>query len=215
MGNQLGGILIAGSANHNKIGDVVSVPTRPIATIVSGNTGNGITLESGTSFTQILNDIIGFDINGAPLPNTGQPIVVNASTNNTIVGNEISYFAADTAYATGSLPNHETIAASTASAMIALSGATITASSGDHMLFVTGSRDTLSATGGQETVLQYGGNANTIQTGAGNDMVSLTGTGNSVDAGAGQNQIYDSGTANRSFCRRPAMASTTSSAQCC
>ena len=48
--------------------------------------GNGITLQSGTSFTQILNDIIGFDINGAPLPNTGQPIVVNASTNNTIVG---------------------------------------------------------------------------------------------------------------------------------
>ena len=86
LGNQLGGILIAGSANHNKIGDVVSVPTRPIATIVSGRTGNGITLQSGTSFTQILNDIIGFDINGAPLPNTGQPIVVNASTNNTIVG---------------------------------------------------------------------------------------------------------------------------------
>jgi hypothetical protein len=94
------------------------------------------------------------------------------------------------------LPNPETIDASTASAMIALSGATITASSGDHMLFVTGSRDTLSATGGQETVLQYGGNANTIQTGAGNDMISLTGTGNAVDAGAGQNQVYDSGTAN-------------------
>ena len=59
LGNQLGGILIAGSANHNKIGDVVSVPTRPIAMIVSGNTGDGITLESGTNFTHILNDIIG------------------------------------------------------------------------------------------------------------------------------------------------------------
>jgi hypothetical protein len=195
LGNQLGGILIADSANHNKIGDVVSVPTRPIATIVSGNTGNGITLESGTSFTQVLNNIIGFDINGAPLPNTGQPIAVNASNNNTIVGNQISYFA--TPYAAGGLPNPETIAASAASATIALSGATITASSGDHMLFVTGSRDTLSATGGQETVQQYGGNANTIQTGAGNDMISLTGTGNAADAGAGQNQIYDSGTANR------------------
>ena len=95
------------------------------------------------------------------------------------------------------MPSQETIAASTASSTIALSGATITASSGDHMFFVTGSHDTLSATGGKETVQQYGGNANTIQTGAGNDMISLTGTGNSVDAGAGQNQIYDSGTANR------------------
>jgi hypothetical protein len=97
----------------------------------------------------------------------------------------------------GGLPNQETIAASTVSSTIALSGATITASSGDHMFFVTGSHDTLSATGGNETVQQYGGNANTIQTGAGNDMISLTGTGNAAGAGAGQNQIYDSGTANR------------------
>jgi hypothetical protein len=99
--------------------------------------------------------------------------------------------------AAGGLANQETIAASTASATIALSGATIIASMGDHMFFLTGSNDTLSATGGKETVQQYSGNANTIQTGAGNDMISLTGTGNVADAGAGQNQIYDSGTANR------------------
>ncbi|HEX5325690.1 MAG TPA: Hint domain-containing protein, partial [Acetobacteraceae bacterium] len=104
IGNHLGGILIANSANHNIIGDVVSVPSQPIAMIVSGNTGNGITLESGTSFTQVLNNIIGFDSTGALLPNTGQQLVVNASTDNTISGNEIACFAAGTGIATPSGP---------------------------------------------------------------------------------------------------------------
>ena len=98
FGNQLGGILIGGTATNNIIGDVPSTPSRPIAVLVSANDGNGITLQTGTSFTQILNNIIGYDSDGNPtLPNIGQPIVVNGSTNNTISGNQVvACFAAGT-----------------------------------------------------------------------------------------------------------------------
>ncbi|MEJ0017951.1 MAG: Hint domain-containing protein [Acetobacteraceae bacterium] len=89
LGNKLGGILIAGTANHNKIGDVTAPPTQPVAVLVSGNGGNGITLDDGTSFSTILNNIVGADRFGIPMPNTGEPIDVNASADNTIEGNQV------------------------------------------------------------------------------------------------------------------------------
>lgn len=98
MGNQLGGILVGGTATNNTIGDVPSAPTRSNAVLVSGNSGDGIVLESGTSFTQILNNVIGYDHAGEPvLPNGGAPITVNGSTNDTISGNQVfACFAAGT-----------------------------------------------------------------------------------------------------------------------
>jgi len=98
FGNQLGGILIGQDATDNTIGDVASTPTRPVAVLISGNGGNGITLETGTSFTQILNNFIGYDHAGAPvLPNFGEPIMVNGSSDNTISGNTVyACFAAGT-----------------------------------------------------------------------------------------------------------------------
>lgn len=58
-------------------------------------------LGSGTSYSQILNNQIGFDRFGLPtLPNIGTPIAVNASTDNTISGNDIACFAAGTRIAT-------------------------------------------------------------------------------------------------------------------
>jgi hypothetical protein len=70
---------------------------QPVADLISGNTGNGIALETGTSFSQILNNELGFTRLGAPsLPNSGAAIVVNDSTDNTITGNQIACFAAGT-----------------------------------------------------------------------------------------------------------------------
>jgi hypothetical protein len=44
LGNQKGGLLIGGSANHNLIGVANTNPSN----VISGNTGNGVTLGSGT-----------------------------------------------------------------------------------------------------------------------------------------------------------------------
>lgn len=104
FGNQLGGILVDDKATRNTIGDVLATATLPKAVLISGNTGNGITLGSGTSFTQILNNVIGYDrTQTSVLPNTGVSIEVNDSTGNTISGNVVaSCFAAGTRIATGS-----------------------------------------------------------------------------------------------------------------
>jgi hypothetical protein len=99
--NQLGGILISGTAHNNTIGDVPSPPSRTNEDIISGNDGNGITLGDNTSFTSILNNIIGATKAGNPLPNTGLPIDTGTSTDNTIEGNVIvACFAARTRIAT-------------------------------------------------------------------------------------------------------------------
>jgi serralysin len=89
-----------------------------------------------------------------------------------------------------------TIAATDANPVIMASHATISATSGNHMIFIGGSYDVLSATGGTETVMAFQGH-NTITTGKGNDKIQIAGSGNVVNAGAGTNEIDDSGTANR------------------
>jgi hypothetical protein len=102
-GNGTGGILVDGEATGNVIGGVTSTPQYPVADVVSANDGDGITLTSGTSATSILNNIIGYGAQGvAPLPNSGEPLVTNGSTGNTIEGNQIiSCFAAGTPIRTG------------------------------------------------------------------------------------------------------------------
>ncbi len=99
--NQLGGVLIGDTATDNTLGGTGSTEAQPTALVISGNTGDGIDLQSGTSFTQILDNVIGFDAKlVAKLPNTGVPIATNGSTNNTIAGNTIACFAAGTRIAT-------------------------------------------------------------------------------------------------------------------
>jgi parallel beta-helix repeat protein len=91
FGNQHGGILIGGQASDNMIGGPPATASRPVADIISGNTGNGITLGPNTTSTQILNNVIGYGIDGTTLvPNTGEPIVENGSVGNTISGNQIA-----------------------------------------------------------------------------------------------------------------------------
>ena len=86
-----------------------------------------------------------------------------------------------------------TIATGDADPVENVSSATISATAGDHMIFIGGTDDTLNATGGTETVQAFQG-GNTISTGAGDDAIYIAGSNNVVDAGSGDNTLYDSGT---------------------
>jgi len=87
------------------------------------------------------------------------------------------------------------IAASNADPTELVSNTVITATIGNHMIFIGGTGDTITATGGTETVQAFAG-GNTITTGAGNDSISFSGSGNTINAGAGSNTLQDSGSNN-------------------
>jgi hypothetical protein len=87
------------------------------------------------------------------------------------------------------------IAAGDADPVETVNSTAITASAGDHMIFIGGTGDTLTATGGTESIQAYQG-GNTITTGAGNDTIRFSGSGNTIDAGGGNNQLEDSGNSN-------------------
>jgi parallel beta-helix repeat protein len=70
LGNRRGGILIGGAASANIVGSL----TTP-ANLISGNTGNGVTLRAGTRANIVINNYVGLDRRGRSLPNTGRAIV--------------------------------------------------------------------------------------------------------------------------------------------
>ena len=82
MGNKKGGVLLSGQATRNLIGAL----TKPPANLISGNTGIGVTLTSGTSRNQVIANFIGLNRFGRRLPNTGAPIV-NLGAGNIIRAN--------------------------------------------------------------------------------------------------------------------------------
>lgn len=82
MGNGLGGVRVGGRAYGNTIGDRGARPTN----LISGNTGNGVTLGSLTSRNFVIGNYIGLNRIGRPLPNSGRP-VVNLGRHNTIRAN--------------------------------------------------------------------------------------------------------------------------------
>lgn len=88
-----------------------------------------------------------------------------------------------------------TIAATDADPVEVVNNAVITASAGDHMIFIQGTGDTLTATGGTESVQAYQG-GNKITTGTGNDTIRFAGSHNVINAGGGNNQLLDSGSNN-------------------
>jgi len=88
-----------------------------------------------------------------------------------------------------------TIPANAASVVENISHAMIVATSGNHMIFIGGSSDTLTATGGTESIQAYQG-GNSITTGTGNDTIRFGGAGNTINAGAGSNTLMDSGSNN-------------------
>ena len=82
LGNEKGGVLIAGHAYGNLIG----LRTHTPANLISGNAGIGVTLSGGTLGNSVINNYIGLDRFGRYLPNSGRPIV-NTGRHNTIRGN--------------------------------------------------------------------------------------------------------------------------------
>ena len=82
LGNKTGGVLIAGTANHNLIGLTTLLP----ADLISGNTGIGVTLTPGTYRNSVINNYIGLNRLDRYLRNSG-PAVVNIGFFNTIRGN--------------------------------------------------------------------------------------------------------------------------------
>ena len=82
LGNQQGGVLIAGYAYGNLIGQTTRTP----ANLISGNTGIGVTLTSGTLRNAVINNYIGLNRLDRYLRNSGRA-VANAGHHNTIRGN--------------------------------------------------------------------------------------------------------------------------------
>ncbi|HTU82686.1 MAG TPA: right-handed parallel beta-helix repeat-containing protein [Candidatus Acidoferrales bacterium] len=90
FGNGKGGIYVSGTANHVAIGaSSAAGRAQPARNLVSGNSGNGVTLARGTGYVSIIGNWIGLTRADTPLPNSGKPILVMpGSKNNTISGNK-------------------------------------------------------------------------------------------------------------------------------
>ncbi|HKI31262.1 MAG TPA: right-handed parallel beta-helix repeat-containing protein [Gemmataceae bacterium] len=80
--NGKGGVLLGSGTSRNAVG--ATDPTLP--TLISGNTGDGLDLE-GTQGNNVYGTSIGLDVNGNALPNTGNGILIQESTANSIGGN--------------------------------------------------------------------------------------------------------------------------------
>jgi hypothetical protein len=83
VANQRGGVLLGGRAYLNSIGNFTSKPSN----LISGNTGRGVTLLPGTHLNRVVNNYVGFNRLGAPLPNSGLPIL-NLGHFNLILANK-------------------------------------------------------------------------------------------------------------------------------
>ncbi len=80
--NHDGGVLVSGQAYGNTIGDASTAPVN----LISGNSGNGVTLSTGTSFNLVLDNYIGLGRLRLSLPNSGEP-VVDSGHENLVIGN--------------------------------------------------------------------------------------------------------------------------------
>ncbi|HTW73242.1 MAG TPA: type I secretion C-terminal target domain-containing protein [Acetobacteraceae bacterium] len=91
--------------------------------------------------------------------------------------------------------NAVTIAANDANPVEIVNNTAITATAGDHMLFIGGTGNTATLSGGTDTVQAFQGN-NSIATTGGNDTIQISGSGNVVNASGGNVTIDDGGTGN-------------------
>jgi parallel beta-helix repeat protein len=82
IGNSRGGVLLGGHAYLNSIGNFTTRPSN----LISGNTGNGVTLLPCTRLNRVVNNWIGLSRFLQPLPNSGRP-VVNLGRLNVILAN--------------------------------------------------------------------------------------------------------------------------------
>jgi parallel beta-helix repeat protein len=89
LSNQLGGIYVGSYAAHNRIGGSSSNSKEPQKNLISGNVGNGVTLDAGSTYTSVIDNWIGLNRAGQQkLPNSKKPIAVKkGSYHNHISGN--------------------------------------------------------------------------------------------------------------------------------
>jgi hypothetical protein len=180
LGNQAGGILVGGSATNNIIGGAtVTSGGQPVADLVSGNNGNGITLGAGTNLNSILNNSIGYDRLGLPLlPNSGVAIAASGNAN-FIFGN--STFTVTPA-GTGNNP--------------------VVPVGGNDLIVANGSHDViLPDTGGNETIFAFGPVLAAMGSGTmyfvnGNSPSTVIGggSGNAIINGGAGGGLYAGGT---------------------
>ena len=97
--------------------------------------------------------------------------------------------------AAGSGASTINIAANNADPLEIVNNAAIAATSGDHMLFIGGTGNTVTLSGGTDTVQAFQG-SNTITTTGGNDTIQIAGSGSTVNATGGSVTIDDSGNGN-------------------
>jgi len=71
LANKRGGVRIADNAALNTIGGPQTSPSN----LISGNTGDGVTLDSGTFDNAVIRNYIGLNKSGGALPNSGTAIV--------------------------------------------------------------------------------------------------------------------------------------------
>ncbi len=82
LANKHGGVLISGQASGNTIGRSRSLP----ANLISGNTGTGVGLGSGTRRNLVIGNYVGLNRFGRCLPNSGHAIV-NRGRHNVVRAN--------------------------------------------------------------------------------------------------------------------------------
>ena len=94
LGNSLDGVRVDDSTN-NVIGVAVDPNTGAMSgagNLISGNLQNGVDLErisTGANTNSVAGNFIGTDISGTkPLPNTGNGVLINGSSNNTVGGSQ-------------------------------------------------------------------------------------------------------------------------------
>jgi hypothetical protein len=72
---------VSGGAYGNTIGDTSRAPVN----LISGNSGNGVTLSAGTILNLVIDNYIGLGRLRLSLPNSGEPVV--DSGHNLVIGN--------------------------------------------------------------------------------------------------------------------------------
>ncbi len=126
---------------------------------------------------------------------SGTAAIVSADAAPVTTGGPVDASMATTASNTFVDPQAITIAAGDAKPVELVSNQVITATVGNHMIFIGGTGDTVTAAGGTETVQAFQG-GNSITSGNSDDTLGFGGRGNTINAGAGANVLEDSGSDN-------------------
>jgi hypothetical protein len=212
LGNLLGGVLVGGSANNILIGGTNTDPSAPTSNLISGNTGNGVTLLSGTDDIRVIGNAIGADRFGASLlPNSGDAIVVEDGVSATLTGSAGAVVLAGSGSLvyTGAVGTQTVTGAGTSTISLPAGSASfVVLGTGNDTILSSGS-GTLAGGGGgnifnllnadastSNWVVSNTTNTDTILAAEGNTTVAAYGAGISIQGGSGALVVGGSPTGN-------------------